>query len=566
MNKYNFVRVGFLVCSYMFSIAASAQQPFELLVTEIMADPTPTRGLPENEYLELYNASVNPLQLTDYTLFYNTFQTPIPNKILLPNEYVILVRNGNEAGFNDFGTVLTLPRLSLLNGGTTIRLAKGNTTVFEVNYSADWYADGKDQGFSLEMIDLNYPCVGKANWTSSQSANGGTPGKPNASAQTNPDISPPDLLFFDAEESGKISFDFNEKLDTIALKVLSNYELLSQNSVQKVEIGASKSSFTLILTNPLIENELIDISLKNIADCSGNVADDINLTIGNLPPPDSGIVVLNEVLFNPKLGGGDYIELYNRSENPVSLKNWSFANLNADGEMDDFSEISEFNLLFQPKSHLVFTENEAFLRDFFPQYREENVVIVSSLPSMRNTDGTIFLLDNQNQIFDRFDYNEDLHNPIIDNPDGISLEKKDVGISSNIPANWQSAAAEVDYGTPGYQNSQGNSDEIDVEKVWVEPLIFTPNGDGQDDEALLNFNFEKSGNVLTARIFSVSGVPIKLLAENRLMGVTGSLSWNGTDEGGNDLPVGYYLFVADVFNADGSTKRFKKKVVLGRLN
>jgi hypothetical protein len=306
--------------------------------------------------------------------------------------------------------------------------------------------------------------------------------------------------------------------------------------------------------------------MRNITDCSGNVADDINLTLGNLPPTDSGSVVLSEILFNPKLGGGDYIELYNRSENPVSLKSWSFTNLNADGEMDDLERITDFNLLLKPKSYLVFTENEAFLRDFYADYRKENVVVVSKLPSMRNIDGTIFLLNSEREVFDRFDYDEIFHHPMIDDKDGISLEKMNLDINSVVSENWQSAAAEVEFGTPGYKNSQGNQTEADNERVWVEPLVFTPNGDGLDDETFLNFAFTKSGNVVNVRIFTVSGVPVKLLAENKLFGTSGKLIWNGTDSSGNELPVGYYLVVADIFNPDGTTERHKKKVVLGRLN
>ncbi|MDP5139238.1 MAG: lamin tail domain-containing protein, partial [Spirosomaceae bacterium] len=133
MNSNNFMKAGFLVICYFYSLISNCQQPYELLITEIMADPTPSRGLPEIEFLEVYNSSNKPLQLSEYTLYYNTFQTNIPSKVLLPNEYAILVRNGNEAGFQDLGMVLSLPRLSLLNGGTIIRLVKENTTVFEVN-------------------------------------------------------------------------------------------------------------------------------------------------------------------------------------------------------------------------------------------------------------------------------------------------------------------------------------------------------------------------------------------------------------------------------------------------
>jgi hypothetical protein len=566
MKEYHFVKVGFLLILYFVPQFSFGQQPYELLVTEIMADPTPSKGLPEKEYLELYNASNRTLQLSDYTLHYNTFQTDIPNKLISPSEYVILVRKGNEGGFEEFGNVVSLPKLSLINGGTAIRLSKGNRTVFEITYKSDWYAEDKDQGYSLEMIDLNYPCVGQKNWTSSESSEGGTPGKSNAAARTNPDNIPPELLFFDAETAGELSFNFNERLDTNVVKLRSNYTLPERNIIEAVVISADENSFTLMMSNPLIENELIDIAMRDVTDCSGNVADDINLTLGNLPPTDSGSVVLSEILFNPKLGGGDYIELYNRSENPVSLKRWSFANLNADGEMDDLERITDFNLLLKPKSYLVFTENEAFLRDFYIDYRKENVVVVPKLPSMRDTDGTIFLLNSESEIFDRFDYDEVFHHPIIDDKDGISLEKKDLDINSNVSVNWQSAAAEVQFGTPGYKNSQGNQTEADNERVWVEPLVFTPNGDGLDDETFLNFTFVKSGNILNARVLTVSGVPVKLLAENKLLGTSGKLMWNGTDSSGNELPVGYYLVVADIFNPDGTTERHKKKVVLGRLN
>jgi hypothetical protein len=566
MKEFHFVKASFLLILCFTLQFSFGQQPHELLVTEIMADPTPTKGLPEKEYLELYNASNRTLQLSDYLLHYNTFQTNIPHKLISPNEYIILVRKGNEVGFEEFGNVVSLPKLSLINGGTVIRISKGNRTVFEVTYKSDWYAEDRDQGYSLEMIDLNYPCVGQKNWTSSESSDGGTPGELNAAARTNPDNIPPELLFFDAEISGKLSFNFNERLDTNAIKIRSNYTLPERNTIENVVISADENSFTLMMSNPLIENELIDISMKNMTDCSGNVADDINLTLGNLPPTDSGSVVLSEILFNPKLGGGDYIELYNRSDDLVSLKSWSFGNLNADGEMDDLERITDFNLLLKPTSYLVFTEDELFLRDFYADYQKESVVVVPKLPSMRNTDGTIFLLNSDREVFDRFDYDEVFHHPIIDDKGGISLEKKNLDINSNVSENWQSAAAEVEFGTPGYKNSQGNQTEADNERVWVEPLVFTPNGDGLDDETFLNFSFVKAGNVLNARVFTISGVPVKLLAENKILGTSGKLMWNGTDSSGNELPVGYYVVIADIFNPDGITERYKKKVVLGRLN
>lgn len=549
----------------MLSFVTNAQIPHELLITEVMADPTPSRGLPEKEYIELYNNSSRIIQLSDYKLQYNVFEANLPTFSIIPAQYVILVRKGNEATFDEFGQVLSLDRLSLINSGTTLRLMNAESVIHQLNYSESWYAAGRTQGYALEMIDLNYPCVEKENWTSSPSEIGGTPGGANASTATNPDVTPPLLLFFDAETPAQITFNFNEKLDTVVAKQKQQYVFSTGESIKEIRISDNGKDVLLELNEEIPENVLIDVSIKNLTDCSGNVADDINISIGNLPPSDSGVVVLNEVLFNPKLGGGDYIELYNRSENAVSLKNWSFATFNSDNEIVA-EQITEFNLLIEPFGYLVFTENVAFLSEFYPDYKKDKTVLVNKLPSLRNTDGTILLLNELGRVFDRFDYNEDLHHPIIDDPDGVALEKISADKPSRDLQNWQSAAEEVQFGTPGYLNSQRESESDAGQTVWVEPQIFTPDLDGFADQAELKFSLKTNGNVATVQVLTVSGVAVKLLAQNKLLGNSSSIFWDGTDESGNELPVGYYIFVVDIFTPSGITERFRIKVVLARAN
>lgn len=559
------MKIKFFLLSIFVAFGVRAQVPFELLITEIMADPTPSRGLPEIEYLELYNNSAAMIQLRNYTLQYNTSEVNLPSFELASAQYVILVRRGNEANFSDIANVLALQRLSLVNAGTRLRLLHGNSVVHEVNYAATWYAQGKTEGYALEMIDMNYPCVEKENWTSSASENGGTPAIANASARTNPDSTPPQLQFFEATTPVQIVLNFDEKLDTLAAKEHQNYRFSNNATLTQINFGTDNKTISLGLSEEIPENELVDITIQNMTDCSGNVAADFMISVGNLSPADSGVVVLNEVLFNPKTGGGDYIELYNRSENSVSLKNWSFATLDADNEQL-LEVISTFNLVIEPNDFLVFTENEAFLSDFFPQYQKRNVVLVDKLPALRNTDGTVLLLNNENRIYDRFDYKENLHHPIIDDPDGVALEKLSAEKPSNAVGNWQSASEESQFGTPGYENSQRIAAISENERVWVEPEIFTPDMDGLADQAELKFVLQTNGNVVTVQVMSVAGAVIKVLAQSKLLGNEGSVSWDGTDQNGNALPVGYYVFVADVFTPNGVTERFKRKVVLGRLN
>lgn len=544
---------------------AFGQQPYELLITEIMADPTPARGLPEKEYVEIYNTTDRPIRISEYKLLYGKFETNLPDSLLPPKTYAVLVRKGNEEGFVNKFRVFPVAKLSLPNTGDNLKITKSGKIIHEVTYSDTWYVKGRDQGYSLEMIDLNFPCVGKNNWTSTKSLVGGTPSAANASAATNPDVSPPQLLFSENPEPDKILLNFNEKLDSFSVKNTANYQFSSPVSISKISIGNDAKDVTIILKTPLPDNEITSVILKNIADCSGNVAPAINFSVGNITPADSGDIILNEVLFDPKTGGGDYVELFNRSDRTVSLKNWLFGNTKVDGSIDKIEIISTNNLLMEPGSYLVFAENKNFISDFYPKFASNAVRIVAKLPVYRNTDGSVLLFNNSGKVFDRFDYNEKMHHPLIDNVDGVALEKRDPNVNSGRTDNWQSAAAEANFGTPGYQNSQSLSTS-EVEEVTVSPEVFTPNGDGFNDVTEIMYSFTVSGNVATVSIFTATGMPVTILTQNQLLGTQGKFTWNGTDTAGNDLPLGYYLIVMDVFNPNGETKRFKKKVVLGRTN
>ncbi|MEM8910017.1 MAG: lamin tail domain-containing protein, partial [Bacteroidota bacterium] len=78
---------------------------YDLIINEIYADPSPSLGLPEREFLELYNRSDKAINLENY-LFDKGSGTPqaLPSQILLPDEYLILQRTDVFTNFSDFGT------------------------------------------------------------------------------------------------------------------------------------------------------------------------------------------------------------------------------------------------------------------------------------------------------------------------------------------------------------------------------------------------------------------------------------------------------------------------------
>jgi Lamin Tail Domain/CHU_C Type IX secretion signal domain len=546
-----------LLCSFH-KIAAQNS----LIISEIMADPTPNRGLPESEYLEIYNPTDSSIFLAGYTLTYGTTVAQFDADTILPKSYAIVVKKENKTLWNAYQKVIGLSRLSLLNTGTTLELKNTQKqTVFSVTYSDKWYTSERNEGYALELIDLNFPCVEASNWTSSVAEKGGSPATENSVSRANPDVSPPEIEFYELIAEDTLSIQFSEKITAITI-LSENISIDNNLTINNIElIHPQNTVLKIAFSEPLPERQLTEIKLNNIRDCSGNEAVELSITLGEITPADSGEVVISEVLFDPKIGGEDFIELYNRSTDVKSLKNWSFATLDADGKLTKGRIISPKNRLIEGNQYLAFSENIAFLKENYLRSPTENLVEIESLPSYPNTKGTVILLNQNNEIFDRFDYSDAQHHPTIDVKDGVSLEKIDINQPSSNPKNWHSASAEHNFATPGYQNSQ-ILEEKDDELVVI-PEIFTPDGDGQNETTSLTYQFEKSGNVATIWVYDSLGRLVKKLTENQLLGTSGEISWDGKDNSGTQMSVGYYLFLAQILHPDGTRKTYRKKVVLG---
>ncbi|MXW77814.1 MAG: hypothetical protein F4Z57_02270 [Gemmatimonadetes bacterium] len=83
-----------------------------------------------------------------------------------------------------------------------------------------------------------------------------------------------------------------------------------------------------------------------------------------------------------------------------------------------------------------------------------------------------------------------------------------------------------------------------VQAVSVEPAVFTPNGDGINDEASFRFTVVKVGDdsPVEVLIYDLQGRLVRRLAEQRALS-TGAygIAWDGRDEQGVAAPPGVYL-------------------------
>lgn len=541
-----------------------AQKANELIITEIMADPTPTKGLPEKEYIELYNRSDRTINLNQLTLFYNTTSVRFSDFPIQPKEYVIVTHRNNTAEFQSYGKVVGLNNFSLNNTGSTLILKDSrNSTLFSVTYTDKWYTTDKAQGFALEIIDIDFPCKEDGNWASSEATLQGTPGKENSVKASQPDLTPPSLVRYELENTSTIKLVFSEKLDSISAVSSSAYLFDKALKIDKINIETPQNQYVhLEFVTPLQANTLYTLTARNIADCSGNVLKETSLPIANIQPADSGDVVINEILFNPHSGGEDFVEIYNRSDKFISLKDWALANVDATGAIANHKPISNNHFILQPKQFLVLSRSAAIIKTQYFKAVSENILEMASLPTFPDESGTVILLNENKKVFDRFDYSENLHHALIDNKSGVSLEKADYNIPSSVLSNWHSATSSEGYATPGYANSQAAL--VNLKNAFtIEPEIFTPDGDGADDITQLKFALDMHGYIVNAYIFDVNGRLLKQLARNQLLGINDLITWDGKSGNNDIVAIGYYVILVELFNPNGEKQAFKGKVVVG---
>ena len=176
-------RLLFLIIFFPAFIAA--QNRYDVVIDEIMADPTPQMGLPNNEWLELKNTTAAPINLQNWRIGDATGQSgPMPNFTLQPDSFVIVCTGSAVAAMSAFGTAISVTSFpSLDNDGELLFLKAANgKTIHAVNYALSWYQNDlkRDGGWTLEMIDTRSPCAGSSNWKASINTAGGTPGKKNS--------------------------------------------------------------------------------------------------------------------------------------------------------------------------------------------------------------------------------------------------------------------------------------------------------------------------------------------------------------------------------------------------
>ncbi len=642
-------------------------QAFDIVFNELMVDVNPEPvGLPEYQYIELYNTSDYDIWLSDWKFIAEDQSERIFPAVSIPSKEYLIISKENEDMSDKGLNINILGSSDLTQSGKELLLkTDADKLINYVDYSDLWYDDeNKDNGgWSLEKIDpLNF-CGTKSNWIVSVDISGGTPGTQNSTFAENPNEIIPEVkqikvissnhllveftknvsiftsldtinyivnnginypkvisltdtsystvhLYFEkhfsAEQSNTITIsNINDDCDNtveetilyftyhliypetiwvlnsnqlqiqfseevLASTVLETDNYFVNNSIhipnQAIKDGQNTNTIYLQFDNEFTDGQTYMLSISNIKDINNNTMINAELEFTYYISKVNDIVI-NELLFNPFSGGADFVELYNRSQYPINMIDMRIAKRNAESnEIENIYKINDHNYILNSESYLVLSIDTLAVQTDY--YTEGNFIEMSSMPSYPDGDGTVIILNEKDSIMDEFNYSDEMHYALISNDDGVSLERIDYNMPINDVANWHSAAQNVGYATPGYQNSQYKdmSNIVQVSEITLSPEEFSPDNDGYNDVLNIFYEFEEGGYIANVLIYNKNGMLVEKLTNNELLAVSGFWTWDGLDYNSQKARIGIYAVVVEIFDLNGTVKTYKLACVLAGKN
>ena len=533
----------------------------DVIINEIMFDETPAIGQPLVEYVEIYNVSTKIFNVQDWKLGDASSNGTLSSEWLVPGGYMILTKTSGVDSFAVATGVTSFPSLNNSGDDLILRSDTG-LTLDSLTYSDDWWNNSSiTGGVSIERINPNDPCTDASDWTASVDASGGTPGAQNSVFDLTPDTTVPELSFLLALSPNFLEIHYNEGMDstslsnatfifTPSLTVNNNYVLSNPAPMQ-----------TLQFLENLGGSQTYSVEIQGVSDCWNNTT----TLFGEFALPEiaqSGDLIINELLVDPVSGGKDWIEIYNNSDKLIDLINFQIADFD-DDTIANFKLIEQ-HILIGPDEYIVLGEDISQIGQYYSSVVPDNLYEMD-LPSYSNDSGSVYLIFN-NTVMDRVSYSDDWHFRLLDNTDGVSLERIDPDGESSNGNNWHSAAEAIGFGTPGLVNSQFYPAIANGEFNYTSDVV-SPDSDGYQDVLQINYQMTEPGFVGHFTVYDDRGRLISRVVESELLGASGTFSWGGVNDEGTKASIGTYVGVFEAFQIDGGVVFTKRKafVVAGRI-
>ena len=518
-------------------------KPFDLVVSEIMFDPVPAIKLPETEYVELYNRSSFPLFLADITLQIGSRFYQLPPFTLQAQHFLLIYSGAKSNPFSALINSVNVSSLALTNSGNTIRLWHESTIIGQTDYCPLWHSGEfkADGGWSVERRDLNNP-EDAANWQSSESEKGGTPGVLNSVNKSVSNQNTPTVQRVFVTDTGTIEIEFSE-----LVQVSESEQVLVDEKVAAFDV--SQNWVRTICIDALVEIDTansVTLKVDGFYDLFGDPMEAYSVSVSKPVTPRAGMLVINEMMFNPKEGGCEYVEIYNPTAFTVDLSDVCMAKPTLSDSPGTAYSLAETSTMLGPNAFALFIDGANLASTSFDLTEEVLVLSPKTYPALPNDAASLMLITKSGTLIDSVYYSNKYHFDLLADEKGVALERINPLLSGAVASNWHSASLLAGFGTPGRLNSQSClADGADDNGIRLSCKVISPNNDGTDDYTVLYLGEACAGEFMNVKVLDSNGVVVSALLEHALVGKSDELVWHGTDDFNAKLHTGLYLIMVE---------------------
>jgi hypothetical protein len=527
--------------------------PSGIVINEVLAnEPGSKTNL---EWVELHNLNSCDVDLGGFRFICKSDTTVIATgTFILPKGYLILARKlvavlpdstsfegywGNNSGIWGDTVAENFPaiqaKMSLFNSGGTVSIIDLQNNL----ESFTWDKDTKD-GFSWEKV---YPDSGDEprNWSSCLYEKGNTPGKINSVTPAENDLSLKSEGLYSSSslpEENQV-FILNAKVRN------AGTEISKENSLSFFcdynfdgNLGSAETLKAPQLISPLVPSDSSILSIE-LSFPEGNYriyalvgADDkiYNNTAWTDVRVGGGIpdIVINEFMSSPNSTQAEWVELYNRKDTSLCIKDWAM------GDSIRQNLITDDEIWIPPDEYLIITQDIA---KFISAYPDADCAVMESLDweVLNNTGDKIILRDSLGFIVDQVSYDHTWES-------GISSERISSEKPSNDKNNWW-RCVDLKGATPCKKNSNSVSYSEKIEfEISFNP--FSPDGDGFEDTTVFEYKLPLKSEI-SIKIYDIKGRSVKTIMEDQPQ-VSGEISWNGKDDDNRTVRAGIYVVYVEV--------------------
>ncbi|MCJ7820286.1 MAG: hypothetical protein MUP53_03710, partial [Bacteroidales bacterium] len=274
----------------------------DVVISEIMADPSPPVQLPDDEYLELANLTADSLSLCRWFLIADNDTVILPAIWIRRNERLILCSLSDVNKFSGFGRSVGLAGFPSLNdGGETLSLRDSRgALIHAVTYSGACYKDEwrSGGGWSMEMTDTGNPFNAPDTWRASGDPSGGTPGRNNSLDIPAPDTQCPEIIAAYPLNNASIRIVFDETVTGAFFP--DEWDIDGIRAEGAVSDDIADRAIVIILREPLTAGRVYTVTMPmTVSDFAGRVPCMPAVSLGLPGQPFAGDILFNEILFDP---------------------------------------------------------------------------------------------------------------------------------------------------------------------------------------------------------------------------------------------------------------------------